>query len=317
MGDTRIFVHPLVIMSIADHQARTVAESTEKYDPNNPARVLGAFFGYQTNQAVELHSAIELSYRYDDEKEIRINDDEFKEDLDLHSQIYPDHECLGWYSTSVNFNTKVDLAFHKRFQEYNESPLYLRMNPLIAKDAKQLPVTVYRMETKMIKDNATHVFVALPFKVVSDPAERLTVDHIIQDKDVPTKGSQIVPPYETLKNAVNALQSRVKLLVEYLSQVEQGKVKPNQEILKNIQTVCNRLPAMNNEKFSDDFFSEMANGMMMTYLATMTKTAQQVNNSMELYDTLMESGHSRSQRRGLRKGMGMGMMGMMGMRGFG
>ena len=112
---------------------------------------MGAIFGIQENQSVELHSCLELSYRFDDEKEIRINDEEFKEDLDLHSQIYPDHECLGWYSTNVHADSKVDLAFHKRFTEYNESPLYLRMNPRITKDSKSLPVTLHRVEQNKTK----------------------------------------------------------------------------------------------------------------------------------------------------------------------
>lgn len=298
MSEARLIVHPLVIMNIADHQARTIAESDEKYDPSKPVRVLGALFGIQENQSVELHSSIELSYSLDDEKELRINDEEFKEDLDLHSQIYPEHECLGWYSTNIENNSKVDIAFHKRFTDYNESPLYLRMNPVIGKDAKALPVTLYRMELRTVKEVTTNVFVELGYKVVSDPAERLTVDHIIQDKDVPTKGSQVVRPYETLKNAIGSLQARIELLCEYLNRVENGKIEGNPEILKSIQSICNRLPTMTNEKFKQDFFTEMANGMMMTYLTSLTKAAQQVNQTMELNDTMMDNSNSRGGRRG-------------------
>ena len=111
------------------------------------------------------------------------------------------------------------------------------------------------MELRTVGDVQANVFVELPFKLVSDPAERLTVDHIIQDKDVPTKGSQVVRPYETLRNAIGSLQARIKLLAEYLERVENGKIKENPEILKNIQSVCNRLPTMTNEKFKQDFFT--------------------------------------------------------------
>ena len=69
------------------------------------------------------------------------------------------------------------------------------------------------------------------------------------------KGSQIAPTFNTLTQATQALQSRVKLLVDYLEAVEKGKVKADETILRNIQTVCNRLPTMSSEQFKDDFFS--------------------------------------------------------------
>ena len=141
---TQIFLHPLVIMNMADHQARQVAESA-KYDPRKPPRVLGAVFGIQLNQRVEIISSIELPFTYDDEKQMRIEDDAFAEDTDLYKQIYPEHELLGWYCTATQI-TNIDMPFHKRFTEYNESPLYLRMNPIVRTDAKALPVTVYRVK---------------------------------------------------------------------------------------------------------------------------------------------------------------------------
>ena len=42
----------------------------------------------------------------------------------------------------------------------------------------------------------------------------------------------------------------------------------------------------------------MANGMVMTYLATLTKAAQQVNQTMELNDTMMDGMGQRGGRRG-------------------
>ncbi len=95
----------------------------------------GAVFGIQINQRVEIMSSIELPYSFDDE---------FAEDTDLYKQIYPQHELLGWYSTSSKIEN-VDMPFHKRFTEYNESPLYLRMYPKVRTDAKAIPVTVYRV----------------------------------------------------------------------------------------------------------------------------------------------------------------------------
>lgn len=51
----------------------------------------------------------------------------------------------------------------------------------------------FQSELKTVKDQNRTVFVELGFKVLSDPSERLTIDHIIQDKDEVTKGSAVVP----------------------------------------------------------------------------------------------------------------------------
>jgi len=301
MSEARIFLRPLVIMNIADHHARKVAES-KQFDAKNPPRVLGAVFGTQQNQVVEVMSSVEITFTIDDEKQIRMNDDTFAEDTDLYKQIYPEHECLGWYSTATDIML-TDLPFHKRFTEYNESPLYIRMNPVVRVDAKALPVNVYRMEMKIVKEVPKTVFIDLPFKVVSEPAERVTTDHIIQDKDVVSKFSQIVPHFETFQTAIEALQQRIQLLISFLEKVENNEIEGNQEILKNIQGVCNRIPTMVNEKFEEDFHNEMSNGMMMTYLAAMTKAAQQVNNMFELCDNMLEmrGGQGGMMERGMRR----------------
>jgi len=55
---------------------------------------------------------------------------------------------------------------------------------------------------------------------------------------------------------------------------------------------------MVNEKFQEDFHSELANSMMMTYLASMNKTADQVDKMLDLYDSVNEGG--RGGRRGMR-----------------
>jgi len=285
-------------MNIADHQARYVAENGGTYDPKNPPRVLGAIFGVQKGASVEVISSIELPFRIDAEKQIRIDDDSFAEDADLYKQIYPEHECLGWYSTATDIK-ETDLPFHKRFTDHNESPLYLRMDPLPKKTDKSLPVTVYRMELKLVKEKTEQVFVELSFKVYSEPAERLTTDHVMRNKDIATKGSQIVPQFDEMKNAMMSLQQRIELLIEYLKAVEDKKVSRNREVLELIQGVTNRLPTMNSEKFREDFSTELSSGMIMTYLAAMTKAAAKVNDSFDLYELTSDGG--RGGRRAMRR----------------
>ena len=51
----------------------------------------------------------------------------------------------------------------------------------------------------------------------------------MQDKDVPTQGSAVVPAYDTLKGSMAALRARIAVLVDYLDAVETGKDTANLE----------------------------------------------------------------------------------------
>merc|ERR1712038_1630556 len=99
---------------------------------------------------------------------------------------------------------------------------------------------------------------------------------------------------------MNHLRSRIAVLVDYLDSIENGKDKPNLQILRSIESVCSRLPIMTNDKFNKDFYNEMSNGMMMTYLASMTKAAAKVNTVLDLHDSLMDSKGGRGGR-GIRR----------------
>ena len=95
------------------------------------------------------------------------------------------------------------------------------------------------------------------FKVQSDDSERLTIDHMIQDKDAPATGSAVVPAVDTLQNAMSALRARIAVLVDYVDAVESGKESANLEILRSIESVGSRLPIMTNDKFNEHFCGEI------------------------------------------------------------
>ena len=107
-------------------------------------------------------------------------------------------------------------------------------------------------------------------------------------------GSSIVPQFEELRYAVIALQQRIELLVEYLDRVEKGKIKKNDEILESIQSVTNRLPTITGEAFTEDFNTEMSNGMMMTYLASMTKLGVKVADTMDVHNIVSDGKRGRA-----------------------
>lgn len=53
--------------------------------------------------------------------------------------------------------------------------------------------------------------------------------------------------------ALKMLHGRLQLVVEYLKAVESGTLPRNEEVFRDVATLCHRLPVMDSERFKDEF----------------------------------------------------------------
>ena len=51
------------------------------------------------------------------------------------------------------------------------------------------------------------------------------------------------------------LHSRVRLILDYVKAVQAGEVPHNHEVLREAYSLSHRLPVLNSEKFSEDFYN--------------------------------------------------------------
>lgn len=73
------------------------------------------------------------------------------------------------------------------------------------------------------------------------------------------------------------LHSRIKLVLEYVKDVQDGKLKPNHEILREAFTLSHRLPVVQNPAFKGEFHTQSNDVGLITYLGTLTKAANDIN----------------------------------------
>jgi COP9 signalosome complex subunit 6 len=85
-------------------------------------------------------------------------------------------DFLGWYTTG-DAPTDKDLEVHRQFVEYNESPVFLKLNPT-ASVGGDLPITVYESVIDLVGGEATMLFIDLPYTLATEEAERIGVDHV-------------------------------------------------------------------------------------------------------------------------------------------
>jgi len=222
-------------------------------------------------------------------------------------QVFQDLDFLGWYSTGDAPNSS-DIAVHKQICDINESPVFLKLNP--ATKHTDLPITVYESVIDVVEGKATMLFVELPFSLATEEAERIGVDHVARVSTVATAasgsadaadaGPSLVSDHLTAQySAIKMLHSRVKLIMDYVKAVDEGTLQGNHEILRDIKSLVHRLPLMDNPKFKSDYAIQCNDVTLITYLGSITKGCNTVNQFVNKFNTLYD-----------RQGMGRRMRGL-------
>jgi len=114
-----------------------------------------------------------------------------------------------------------------------------------------------------------------------------------------------------IHSAVKMLGARVKILVQYLADVKKGTVfpytppaltyvgviqQPAPAAMRQIASLCQRLPALDTASFQHEHMAEFNDSLLLAYLATVTKSAQTLNEVVDRFNVGFDR-HSR--RRGL------------------
>jgi len=305
-------------MSIADHYTREKLQEKRE-------RVIGTIFGQQAGRVVAIYETLEMSVEIDAKAvpPVAREHEKFEADMKSFKEAYPTYECLGWYTTGTRIDPN-DTLIHALVTKYNERPLFLLMDPSVNEDARELPISIFTEQIHVVGDKTTKEFSKSAYKIDSDEAERVTVVHcakVVTDDD--KSASAVTPNFTTLSKAITMLNLRIKVLLQFLKDHKDGKVKAEQRVLRDIKALVNRLPTMDSGEFKTDFLYEYNDALLITYLTTITKGSSMINEVMDKFNLTYAS----SRRGGgpmMMGGMGfdprsagpMG-MGMMGMGGFG
>jgi len=252
-------------------------------------------FGVQSGRTVEIFNSFEIVYTVLDGSLV-IDADYVKTKQEQFVQVFKNYEILGWYSTGTECKPS-DILIHSQFLPFNESPLYLLLDPVASKvTTKGLPITIFESELRIIKDEPTMLFSKVGYKIETGEAERIAVDHIAHVTSSSAEpGSQLTAHLMGTHNAIKMLHTKIKILLKFLENTQSGELKPDHGLLRQIAGLCNLLPAIDTEAFKEDFLSEYNDALLVTYLSTITKGTSVINELVDRYNTAYDR-HSR--RRG-------------------
>ena len=148
----------------------------------------------------------------------------------------------------------------------------------IRPDRPDLPVTAYKVVEEVSNTSGGSgqkqiqgTFAHVPVQMGAEEAEEIGVEHLLRDINDPT----ISTVASLIKGKVAGLATLTEKLVEckdYLETVARGEVKPNQEIIANLQTILNLLPNLNAEDLVHSMIVKTNDMHMAIYLAALIRS---------------------------------------------
>uniref|UniRef100_A0AAV1VLS2 COP9 signalosome complex subunit 6 n=1 Tax=Peronospora matthiolae TaxID=2874970 RepID=A0AAV1VLS2_9STRA len=289
-GERQIQIHPLVIVNITDHQTRQKCNS--QLSQTEAPQVIGALFGIQKGLDVAVYDSFEMKYDVVS-GEMQIDKEFLTSRIQQFSQVFPGFELLGWYTVGAQA-LPSDLAVHRVVMEFNESPLFMILDPESKGPStkKKLPISLFESELHMLNGVPKMIFVKAPFKIETSETEGIAIDHISKITPIGDASKSSLHPYlGNVRDAVKMLDRQIDVLLCFLQAVKSGEAPMDHNLLRHISSVCNQLPAMQSEHFDAAFTLEFNDALLVSYLATLTKGTTNVNTVVDRFAATQERHH--------------------------
>ncbi|KAI0757290.1 COP9 signalosome subunit 6 [Daedaleopsis nitida] len=289
-------LHPLPILNISEHLTRLKLQTKTRLP-----FVIGALLGTQTGRDVEIVNTFELAMEDDN---VTVDQGFLVTRKELYKQVFPSLEFIGWYTVAER-PTARHIALHEQFTAYSSTPLLLVMQPstvfAAASDAsgQSLPLKAYEPTIEMRDRKSRSVFIEATYTVETGEAERIAVDWTAKGG---SGGTSLESHLQTQRAAVKMLHDRIMLLVKYVTDVIAGSAKKDHATLRALSALIASLPASENKEFREEFDTEYEDVQLTAYLATLTKSANILNDLVDRHIVLTSSREERSggpRRRGM------------------
>lgn len=204
---SEIHLHPLVLLSIADHHRR-----------QNGEPVVGALMG-----TIDGDTHIKNSFAVPYKKHTFLDTSYLQDMLDLHRKV-GNEKFIGWYHTGRDV-TDVEIPRHQLERE----PLLLALD--LENFGDELPVKIFRVENGEL--------VNLSFKISADEAEEVGVEHLIRGMRSVNVGMGQV---KEIEHSMREYHKKIQQLSENLRNIDEKRLKVvDKNLLNTCQSLLNQI----------------------------------------------------------------------------
>lgn len=165
--------------------------------------------------------------------------------------------------------------------KYTSYPIVAKIN--LTPESHKMPLETYILMQKLADDGSapSYNFRGVSCKIVAEESEQVGIEQLlrcIENKTVGDLASNIDQKYAGIKQ----FQEHIDLMGSYLDRVAQGKIKPNNEIISNIQKIWYSIPGLHfGEKNTAQITSAVNDSFLPMYVSSLVRSTMGINSLIE------------------------------------
>jgi 26S proteasome regulatory subunit N8 len=278
-----VTVHPLVLLSAADHYHR-VARGTRK-------RAVGVLLGTVSRGKIDATNSFAVPFEEDTKNPaVFYLDHNYLENmLAMSRKINAKERVVGFYSTGPQIRPN-DLRIHELMKRFTPKgttipPVFCIID--VRPNRQSIPTTAYRV-VEEVEDNSgggkassgggsgtaevKKSFAHVPSVIGAQEAEEIGVEHLLRDINDPTI-STVATLVHAKMSGLSTLTEKLVEMKDYLQGIVDGRIKKvNQDIIANMQTILNLLPNLNVEELVRAMMVKTNDVHMVIYLSSLIRS---------------------------------------------
>ncbi|KAJ7581035.1 maintenance of mitochondrial structure and function-domain-containing protein [Mycena floridula] len=264
LASTTVIVHPLVLLSVADHHARSVSRTSAK-------RVVGVLLGQDNGTTINVANSFGIPFE-EDEKDSKtwFLDHNYIEGMyEMFKKVNARERMIGWYHSGPKLRAS-DQEINDLFKNYVAKPVMVIVD--VRPHTVGIPTDAY-FAVEEIKDDGTETrktFLHVPSAIEAEEAEEIGVEHLLRDIKDSTTTTLSTRVSEQLAS-LRGLQSRLSDIHKYLVDVAAGTMPINHQIIYHLQDALNLLPDLNDNALQQSFASSTNDELMLVYLSALVR----------------------------------------------
>ncbi|KAF8754239.1 Mov34 protein [Rhizoctonia solani] len=252
LAGTTVIVHPLVLLSVADHHARSAARAPNK-------RVVGVLLGQDNGKTVNVANSFAIPFE-EDEKDSKtwFLDHNYIEGMwDMFKKVNARERMIGWYHSGPKLRAS-DQEINDLFKQFIPRPVMVIVN--VRQMDESIPTDAYFAVEKIKdvrRDRDTKKFFHVPSAIEAEEAEEIGVEHLLRDiKDSTT--TTLATRVSNQLASLRGLSARLREISACLKRASQppgesGALPPNHQISYQLQDALSLLPDLDNPDTTRSF----------------------------------------------------------------
>ena len=270
LSQTLVQVHPLVLLSVADHASRSAGGSRK--------RVLGVLLGQDNGKTINVANSFAVPFEEDEssggssgKSNWFLDHDYIEAMMAMYKKINAREKLVGWYHTGPRLRAS-DQEINDLMKQLIPRPVMVIVDPR-SRDTG-IPTDAY-FAIEEIKDDGTatqRTFLHAPSTIVAEESEEIGVEHLLRDiRDTTTVGSLSSRVTHQLQS-LRGLSSRLNEIKGYLEAVARGDLPVNHQIIYNLQDIFNLLPDLDKSDSSKSFSIAQNDQLLVVYLSSLIRS---------------------------------------------